>query len=133
LRLLLDTNVPLEAILGRENADSVVQLMQNREEHEFFLSDYAFHSIAVLLVRRQKWDALRDFVNDIRVNRILTVVALGTGGVLAAAEAAQRFGLDFDDAYQYAVAEKFGLALVSFDRHFDLTPLGRRAPGDLLH
>ncbi|MCX7855996.1 MAG: hypothetical protein N2556_08525 [Anaerolineae bacterium] len=44
----------------------------------------------------------------------------------------QRFGLDFDDAYQYVAAEKYGLTLVSLDADFDRTPLGRRTPGQVL-
>jgi len=48
------------------------------------------------------------------------------------AEAAQRFGLDFDDAYQYAVAERYGLTIVSFDADFDRTERGRKMPKDLL-
>ena len=45
---------------------------------------------------------------------------------------AHRFRLDFDDAYQYAVAEKYGLAIVSFDADFDRTERGRRSPKQVL-
>jgi hypothetical protein len=34
---------------------------------------------------------------------------------------AKKFALDFDDAYQYVVAEKYDLQLVSFDADFDRT------------
>ncbi len=36
--------------------------------------------------------------------------------------------LDFDDAYQYTVAGKFDLIIVSFDHDFDRTPRGRKTP-----
>ena len=42
------------------------------------------------------------------------------------AQVAQTFGLDFDDAYQYIVAEKFDLSLLSFDQDFDRTSRGRK-------
>ena len=42
--------------------------------------------------------------------------------------AAQTFNLDFDDAYQYATAEHFDLAIVSFDADFDRTDRGRLTP-----
>ncbi|RPI37410.1 MAG: PIN domain-containing protein [Methanoregulaceae archaeon] len=42
------------------------------------------------------------------------------------------FRLDFDDAYQYVVAEKFDLALVSFDTDFDRTDRKRLIPADIL-
>ena len=42
------------------------------------------------------------------------------------------FQLDFDDAYQYAVAEHYRLSLVSFDRDFDRTKNKRVEPKDLV-
>jgi len=45
---------------------------------------------------------------------------------------ARRFGLDFDDAHQYAIAARHGLTIVSFDSDFDRTELGRKTPEDLL-
>ena len=46
--------------------------------------------------------------------------------------AMQRFNLDFDDAYQYAVAERYGLTIISFDSDFDRTERSRKTPEDLL-
>ena len=43
-----------------------------------------------------------------------------------------QFKLDFDDAYQYVAAEKYGLTLVSFDADFDRTRLGRKTPEEVL-
>ena len=45
--------------------------------------------------------------------------------------AIEQFQLDFDDAYHYAVAEKYALAIVSFDGDFDRTRLGRKAPAEI--
>lgn len=36
-------------------------------------------------------------------------------------QSTKRFNLDYDDAYQYAVAEKHNPIVVSLDRHFDRT------------
>lgn len=44
----------------------------------------------------------------------------------------QKFKLDFDDAYQYVVAEKYGLIIVSFDSDFDRTEIGRKTPEEIL-
>ena len=44
----------------------------------------------------------------------------------------QKFNLDFDDAYQYVVAERYGFTIVSFDGDFDRTERGRKVPKDLL-
>jgi len=42
------------------------------------------------------------------------------------------FNLDFDDAYQYAIAEKYDLTIVSFDYDFDRTHRRRKTPLELL-
>lgn len=41
-------------------------------------------------------------------------------------DSAQKFNLDFDDAYQYAGALTQKLQIVSFDKDFDRTELGRK-------
>jgi predicted nucleic acid-binding protein len=46
-------------------------------------------------------------------------------------DAAQKFSLDFDDAYQYAVALKYNLTIVSFDKDFDRTEKGKKIPSDI--
>ena len=44
----------------------------------------------------------------------------------------QQFGLDFDDAYQYTVAEMNNLVIISFDADFDRTIKGRKVPIDAI-
>ena len=46
-------------------------------------------------------------------------------------EVSTAFRLDFDDAYQYVVAEKYNLALVSFDADFDRTDKKRMVPAEI--
>lgn len=41
---------------------------------------------------------------------------------------AKQFNLDFDDAYQYKVAEKYNLKIISFDSDFGRTERGRVTP-----
>ena len=48
--------------------------------------------------------------------------------LLALPEVSKRFRLDFDDSYQYAVAQKYGLEIMSFDADFDRTERGRMIP-----
>lgn len=43
-----------------------------------------------------------------------------------------KFGLDFDDAYQYVAAEKYDLTIISFDSDFDNTKRKRKTPGEIL-
>jgi len=69
-----------------------------------------------------------DVLDDSRVYRIV-LTGSDFGSVV---EAHERFGLDFDDAYQYAAAEKYNLVIVSFDTDFDRTDLGRKTPAQAL-
>jgi predicted nucleic acid-binding protein len=43
-----------------------------------------------------------------------------------------KFKLDFDDAYQYLVAERQDLVLLSFDSDFIHTARGRKTPAEVL-
>ena len=44
---------------------------------------------------------------------------------------ARKFDLDFDDAYQYVAADRYGLNIISFDSDFDRTEKGRRMPSPI--
>ena len=61
----------------------------------------------------------------------VAIVALSAWEMDGVIQVAKRFSLDFDDAYQYAVAERYGLTIISFDSDFDQTEKGRRTPKDL--
>ncbi len=56
------------------------------------------------------------------------MIRLDPKEVLALAEVSKRFRLDFDDSYQCAVAQKYGLQIMSFDADFDRTEKGRKMP-----
>jgi predicted nucleic acid-binding protein len=43
----------------------------------------------------------------------------------------KKFNLDFDDAYQYTLAEKNDFFVVSFDSDFDRTERKRKIPSEL--
>lgn len=81
-----------------------------------------------MLFRRRQQDVFRRFLVDIFFNAGIGLVALSAGEMQAVIEIAQRFGLDFDDAYQYALAEHYALTIASFDVDFDRTERGRWTP-----
>ena len=109
MKLLLDTNIFLEVILDQERANEARTLLSEVERHEFFISDYSLHSIGLLLFRRGKHEVFRQFLEDMVLGVGVAVITLSAQEMESLIEAAQRFGLDFDDAYQYAVAERYGL------------------------
>lgn len=128
MRLLVDTNIFLEVLLAQERAEAAQQFLSKTEEHEFFISDFSLHSIGLMLFRRRQQDVFRRFLVDIFFNAGIELVALSAGEMQAVIEIAQRFGLDFDDACQYALAEHYALTIASFDADFDRTERGRWTP-----
>lgn len=128
MRLLIDTNIFLEVILGQEKAEAARDLLSRTEAHEFFISDYSLHSIGLLLFRRERHEVFRQFLTDMMFNVGGQVITLAAGEMEAVITVAQKFALDFDDAYQYVAAERYGLTLVSFDTDFDRTEKGRKTP-----
>lgn len=128
MKLLLDTNLFLEVILGQENAQMVKNILLRTDRYEFFISDYALHSIGLLLFRRKMYETFRIFLSDILFNEVVKLVILPVREMERMIKSAESFNLDFDDAYQYAIAESYGLKIVSFDHHFDRTPEGRLPP-----
>jgi predicted nucleic acid-binding protein len=131
VRLLIDTNVFLELLLAQNQADQARRVLENTASHSLHISDYSLHSIALLLLRRQQADTFRLFLSDVFSRAGVLMLALAPGDLATVVDFAQRFRLDFDDAYQLTVAEQHNLTIVSFDSDFDRTPRGRKTPAQL--
>jgi len=58
----------------------------------------------------------------------VSIVDLSMAELGSAVDAMDQFQLDFDDAFNYSVAEKLSLHIVSSDVDFDRTPTGRLTP-----
>jgi len=78
-----------------------------------------------LLLEQEK---ASDTIEDSSVVR----VRLDTGDLKQVLTVRRQFQLDFDDAYQYVAAEKYGYTLVSFDADFDRTERGKKTPAEVL-
>ncbi|MEW6675506.1 MAG: PIN domain-containing protein [Nitrospirota bacterium] len=129
MRFLIDTNIFLEVILEQEKAEEVKALLSKTEEHDFFMSDFSLHSIGLLLFYRKQHNIFQQFLKDIIFNAGIIVTSLSADDMEIVIASAQRFNLDFDDAYQYVIAEKYSLTIISFDSDFDRTERGRTTPG----
>jgi uncharacterized protein len=132
MKLLLDTNIFLEVILEQERSEEVKKLLSKVEEYEFFISDFSLHSIEFLLFRNGKHEMFRRFFLDMISRGILTILYLSAREMEDVIDIAQKYNLGFDDAYQYAIADRYNLTIVSFDGDFDRTVRGRKTPMDLL-
>jgi hypothetical protein len=132
MRLLVDTNIFLEILLAQARADEAKELLRRVGLHDFFISDFALHSIGLLLLRQRKPEVLRRFIVDMVVNAGVIQLSLSPLEMDDVITSATSFSLDFDDAYQYAVAQRYSLEIVSFDGDFDRTSRGRILPVALI-
>jgi predicted nucleic acid-binding protein len=128
---LLDTNIFLEYILSRTRVDEVRDFFRRADLNVLHISDFSLHTIGVLYLREHKSREFILFVDKDIIGSGIRVLSLPPENFTKITGAADRFHLDFDDAYQYAVAEQNGLSIVSFDKDFDRTEKGRMEPQDL--
>ena len=129
---LLDTNIFLELLLDQKESESVRALLSSQTPDELSTSDLAFHSIGIILYQKNAPHLFSDFVRDLFGEGGIAIFVLGSEDMERLEQVATTFNLDFDDAYQYVVAEKFGLTLVSFDTDFDRTDRKRVIPAGIV-
>jgi predicted nucleic acid-binding protein len=128
---LLDTNIFLELLLDQKEAASVQALLNTQVPGDLHISDLAFHSIGIILYQKKAAHLFSAFVRDLFGEGGITIISLTIEDIERVEQVASAFGLDFDDAYQYIVAEKFDLVLVSFDTDFDRTDKKRITPAGI--
>lgn len=129
---LLDTNIIAELLLDQEKANEVELFLRNTPLMNVYISEFTLYSLGIILLRRHMHDVFLQIVDDLLVRGGVRVVRLQLEDMQAVVRVSQRFNLDFDDAYQYAVAEKYNLTVVSFDSDFDRTERGRTTPVEVL-
>ncbi|PKL70673.1 MAG: VapC toxin family PIN domain ribonuclease [Methanomicrobiales archaeon HGW-Methanomicrobiales-1] len=128
---LLDTNIFLEYILRRSRVEEVRDFFKRADLTTLYISDFSLHTIGVLYLREHKSREYLIFVNEDLLASGIRVINITPDNFSKITGAADTFHLDFDDAYQYAVAVQNGLSIVSFDKDFDRTEKGRVEPKDL--
>ena len=128
---LADTNIFLEALLEQKRANEVEEFLQSIDLDMIFITDFSLNSIGIALFNRKKYTSFTSFVEDIIIDGI-HILSLSLEDLKTLKHPAQKFNLDFDDAYQYVVADKYNLQLISFDQDFDQTDMERKEPIDLL-
>ena len=128
---LVDTNVFLEVLLQQQRAEEAREFLLNAPTNSLCISDFSIYSVGIILVRRRMSETFHLFLQDVQAGLRSLKLDLDELDVLT--EVAENLRLDFDDAYQYVLAERRNLCLVSFDTDFDNTPLGRVTPAAALN
>ncbi len=129
---LLDTNIWLERMLAQERSEEVRAFLDRVPSDRLSTTDFSFHSIGVIPHRLDRREGFLRFVRDVFIEGGVAVVSLDVSEMEHLMDVSKRFGLDFDDAYQYVAAEIYDLVLVSFDGDFDRTERGRVTPGEVV-
>ena len=129
---LLDTCILLEYLLDQAKADEVEEFLLRASSNPMFITEFSLYSIGINMLRQKLADRFIEFADDMLVAGQVRLLRLGPPDMAAIAQAARRFGFDFDDACQYVAAEKHNLTLVSLDADFDRTERGRKTPADVL-
>ncbi len=129
MNYLLDTNILLESIFKQSNAaradDFLVSV--NRTGVTLALSRFSLYSISLIMLRKKMNKELMRFLGDLAGK--IAIVDLDTDDLRQLVGiVVPKYGLDFDDGYQYTCAKKYGLELVSFDKDFDKTDIKRLEP-----
>jgi predicted nucleic acid-binding protein len=72
------------------------------------------------------------FVQDVLIDGGVVLIGLAPAAMQRLVTVIERYQLDFDDAYQYVVAERENAVIVSFDSDFDRTERGWLTPSQVL-
>jgi len=129
---LLDTNIWLERLLGQGQAEVVAELLDTLAPSDMCMTDFTLHSIGVICNRLKQRDVFVKFVDDVLIDSNVVLVSVPANKMQRVVEIMDRFGLDFDDAYQYVAAELEKATIVSFDKDFDKIEQGRLTPMQVL-
>lgn len=128
---LVDTNVWLERLLDQARTEEIGYFLDHTPSERLFITDFAFHSISIILTRLNRKDALLRFVQDAFIDGAVSLIHLEPEDTQHLVQMMEQFNIDFDDAYQYRAAEKYDLTIVSFDSDFDRTTRGRKTPVEI--
>ena len=132
VRYLVDTNIWLERLLDQEKSDVVSSFLKNIPLEQLFISDFSLHSIGVILAKLKRNDVLAKFINDLFFNGFIEQISLDPHDFGEIISNIEKFGLDFDDAYQLTVSKKYDMTIVTFDKDFNVEGIKKIAPEDLL-
>lgn len=124
---LVDTNIWLERLLDQQRSEEIRRFLSQVLSDKLFMTDFSFHSIGIAM---QKLDRLSGFLKFI-VGAV-TLLRVDAAQSKEIVRVIRQFSLDFDDAYQYVVAESNNLVLLRFDTDFDRTERKRKVPGEIV-
>jgi len=131
VKYLVDANVWLAPMTGGEHASEADELIRTAPAASLACTDFVLHALGIILTSASQSDAFRQILDDLTRRQVWTL-HLAPSDLHTVLDRMQTFKLDFDDAFQYLIAEREDLTIVSFDTDFDRTPRGRMTPSQVL-
>ncbi|RLE58621.1 MAG: PIN domain nuclease [Thermoprotei archaeon] len=127
---LIDANIILEVLYKRKHWRESREFLNavKRGSIGAYILHFTLHGISAILGRP---DIVSRFLTEILSWRGLLIADLSIDEELAAAEIAEKVGLDFDDGLHYYFARKMRIPIVSYDRDFDKTDVQRLEPAQI--
>lgn len=132
-RFLVDTNIWLERLLDQEKSDVVQRFLKKVPLSFMYVSDFSMHSIGVILTRLNKLSIYEKFTEDLFLNGQIKQLSLEPDDVSKLILNIKKNNLDFDDAYQVTVSEKFNLTVITFDKDFNVKNIRSKSPEKIIH
>lgn len=132
INLLLDTNIWLERLLDQEKSLEVKRFLDTIPSEFLFISDFTLHSIGVILFRLKKPSLLHEFIKDLFNRANIKVLSLNPIDQIDLIELNIKQKLDYDDANQYQIAQKYNLVLVTYDQDFKETKIKTFTPKEAI-
>jgi len=132
-RYLVDTNVWLELLLDQEKANVSSEFFDLIPTSQLYISDFTIHSMGVILSRFKKYDILKKVLIDLFVDGHIEQVSLESTDLLTVIDNIQSLKLDFDDSYQFTVASKYNLIIVTFDKDFNAKGIRKKLPEEIIN
>lgn len=130
--ILLDTNIFLELLLGREGAPDCENLLQaiSKGTLEATATHFTIHAVEAVL---RNEESITTFLRNLENSQGLYVYDTSITEEIATAMISKHLKRDFDDTLQYYVARKLGAeAIISYDKHLDGLDLPRVEPAEAL-
>lgn len=113
---LFDTNIFLEILLSQKKCEDCKRILATNMGH-IWISDFSLHSIGVILFKHRKDDIFEAFASDV-VPKV-KIATLSKDLYRQLPDIHRKYNLDFDDAYQFKIAEANGFEIFTMDSDFN--------------
>ncbi len=80
----------------------------------------------------KEFNLLDSFISDILSSDFITIIGIEPSEIKEIIDIEKKINLDFDDAYQYFIAIKKNLVIVSYDKDFEKIPEGAKTPEEII-